>query len=323
MDQVLSIFNSKWKKKLIPAIIFILIFYVVDFSIYQIFFSQYDKFYKLSDALKKQDVLIIGSSHILWDIDSVLMEKKLNKKIGVLNIPGANMEMRYVFLNDYLERFPESIPDLVILEADKYVLHPHRYPPNTYKSILGYYHKGLYRSYFRKHVYSGEGIFSYIVFLAVKSYSYNQYFHYFGGRIFDKYFLDELALSFFASSLYAQEVKNLSAEENKKVAEWKKLYDQYDHAVDPTAKKYLQEFVNLVNEHNIKLVMLDTPNYNLGNDRVFDNIRNIIKGHQSERIRYLRLSPEKFENDLKYLHDASHLNLLGKYEYTNELLDQL
>jgi hypothetical protein len=278
------------------------------------------------EAKEKHDILLIGSSHMLWDIDRDQLEKSIGKKVGVLNIPGANMEMRYEFINDYLNRFSNDLPKLILLETDKYSFHPKRYPGDTYKAILGYYHKGLFQPYLRRKVYETDGAFVSLAFLMVKIYSYNHFFHYIGGRFYDRYISNILpvAFSWFSSDLYAEDSKDeLTTEDQKKIKNWVRLYEELGNSIDPKSKEYFDKITEITKMHNIRLILLDTPNYSFDDETDFDPIRKVFKNSESDKITYLRLSPEKYEKNLKYLHDASHLNLFGRMAYTKELSEYL
>lgn len=83
--------------------------------------------------------------------------------------------------------------------------------------------------------------------------------------------------------------------------------------------------IELVRKYNIKVILLDTPVYEKAilNKKEFEQTVNIFKEFQTDNIYYLELEPERFEKDISFYFDASHMNLNGRESYTKALINSL
>lgn len=321
-------FISSFKiKKIFRLFIILFIFWFIDFSIYTTLFKYYNQFYNLTNMSQKSNFLLIGSSHILWDIVPQMIEESIpDYKVNMINIPGANMEIRTELFKEYLKKNPDQKINLIVLETDKYLFNSKRYPDRTYKALLPYFHKGYFNDFLIEKLKVKEG-FPYIIpFIIIKSFSFNESFHFLAGKIYDLLIqrIFSIALNlFFPSDLYADEPSLVTEKNRKKIELWRKEYISLGNDIDPEMVDSFKKFISLAKDNHIKMILLETPNYDFGNDKDFEKTREIINNSLDDTIKYIRVKPGIYEKNIDLLYDASHLNQEGRVMYTKDFINMI
>lgn len=318
MDPVSSTSNSKILRYASLALVLLASIFLFDRVWYALLFGQYDKMFSMAKNFKPANTLIVGSSHILWDLDAEVLAKESGKQVVLLNVPGANLTLRKEIVSEYLKKNRDNLPSLLVLETDKFAFNKERYPDSAYKSVKGYYHKGLFREFLDQKV-PQESSLEYWTFRVSHSYSLNSYSHFIFSKLYDKYL----------SSLF---VLRLSAEERTQtleemeISKWKKQYEGLSPKLEPELIQELYEILKLTRKHGIKTILLETPNYRFSkeDDLRYEVVRDELKkiGEELGAV-YLRLNSEEFETDPNMFFDASHLNLFGKAKYTASFRSEL
>ncbi|MBM9578299.1 hypothetical protein JWG45_14185 [Leptospira sp. 201903070] len=313
MDPALSTSNSKVIRY---AGLFLTLFisvFAFDRISYSLFFPQYDKMFSMYKNFKPSNVLIVGSSHILWDLDPFVLTKEFGKPVTLLNVPGANLILRKEIVREYLKKNQNQKPSLLVLETDKFVFHKERYPDSAYKSVKGYYHKEMFTDFLDRKVLE-ESFLEYWMFRISQAYSLNSFSHFIFSKLYDKYL----------SSVF---VWKLSANENEeKIQIWKKQYENLSPKIEADLVEELYEILKFSRENGLKVILLETPNYLFSEeeDQKYDVVRKkLSKIAEDSDSTYLRLSPNSFETKSEFFFDASHLNLLGKAAYTDSFQKEL
>lgn len=311
MDPVSSTSSSKILRYASLTLVLLLSVVLFDRVWYALLFGQYDKMFSMVKNFKPAHTLIVGSSHILWDLDSEVLAKESGKQVVLLNVPGANLVLRKEIVSEYLKKNKDQLPSLLVLETDKFAFNKERYPDSAYKSVKGYYHKGLFQNFLDKKV-PEESSLEYWTFRLSHSYSLNSYSHFIFSKLYDKY-------------LSAAFVWKLNAEESKqngnemRVSQWKKQYEGLAPKLEPELIQELYDILKFTGRHGVRTILLETPNYRFSkeDDSAYEVVREELKkiAEDSGAV-YIRLNPEEFETDPETFFDASHLNLLGKARYT-------
>lgn len=291
----------------------------------------YDKVSQLSNINKYYDTVFIGSSNILWAVDTNILESASNKKVGMLALAGGNIEFRYYVLKEYLEKNKHQLPERIVIHTDKFVLSKSRYSGESYKSVQGYYHQGLLQEYLSDK-WKSEGNKNYLLKRIFKTYTINSQSFFILARLMDKIpFTNFLGLALF-TPIYAETnknypPKNLDKESALKIEKWANEYKKLEHTpkIDKEYEDVFYKMINLANSYNVNVILLETPVFNFdstSNDG-FDDVRKLFVNAQNDKIRYLRLEPEFFESNFSLYFDASHLNINGRIAYTQKLATQL
>ncbi|MBM9502649.1 hypothetical protein JWG44_20550 [Leptospira sp. 201903071] len=315
MDPVSSTSSSKVLRSagLFIALLFSVL--VFDRISYSLFFPQYDKMFSMVKNFKPSNVLIVGSSHILWDLDPSLLTKEFGKTVTLLNIPGANLTLRKEIVREYLRKNQNQKPSLLVLETDKFVFHKGRYPDSAYKSIKGYYHKRMFINFLDQKV-SEESFLEYWMFRISQSYSLNSFSHFIFSKLYDKYL----------SSIFVWKLNASEKENEERIRNWKKQYENLSPQIENDLVQELYEILKFARENGMKVVLLETPNYFFSEEENgrYDLVRKELSriAEVSDSI-YLRLNPGSFETKSEFFFDASHLNLLGKAVYTDAFQKEL
>ncbi|TGM52966.1 hypothetical protein [Leptospira adleri] len=309
MDPVSSTSNSKILRYAGFAIAFLFSVFVFDRISYTLFFPQYDKMFSMYKNFKPSEVLIVGSSHILWDLDPVVLTKESGKPVTLLNIPGANLTLRKEIVKEYFRKNQNQKPSLLVLETDKFVFHKERYPDSAYKSVKGYYHKGLFVDFLDRKV-PKESVLEYWTFRISHSYSLNSFSHFIFSKLYDKYL----------SSIFVWKLNASEKENEEKIRNWKNQYEHLSPQIEKDLVQELYEILKFAGDNGVKVVLLETPNYFFSEEenRKYDSVRKeLMRIAEDSGSVYLRLDPGLFETKLEFFFDASHLNLSGKAAYTD------
>ena len=98
--------------------------------------------------------------------------------------------------------------------------------------------------------------------------------------------------------------------------------DKKEPVLDDIKLKYVKQFIELCQEHNIKLIFAASPRYKTETDDNYnDPIKNICKEENIEFIDYF--STEYFDSHREYFQDAGHLNDTGAKIYTKLFIKEL
>ncbi len=315
MDPVSSTSSSKTLRYVSLFFTLLLSVIVLDRISYSFFFSQYDKMFSLYKNFKPSNVLIVGSSHILWDLDPVVLAKELKQPVTLLNIPGANLTLRKEIVGEYIRKNGNQKPSLLVLEADKFVFHKGRYPDSAYKSVKGYYHKGLFTDFLDRKV-SEESFLEYWMFRISHSYSLNSFSHFIFSKLYDKYL----------STIFVWRLNANERENEERIESWKKQYENLSPQIEGEIVQELYEILKFTQKNGVKVVLLETPNFFFSEQEnsKYDVVRKeLSKIAENSGAVYLRLDPSVFETRSEFFFDASHLNLLGKAAYTDYFQKEL
>lgn len=262
------------------------------------------------------DVLVVGSSHILWDLDPAELGAGIGKRVRLLNVPGADLVLRKEMISEFIRVNRNERPALIVLETDKLVFHRGRYPDSAYKSVKGYYHRGWFVDFLDRKIRAEESTAEYSAFRVSRAYSLNSFSHFVFSKLYDKYLSGA-----FRWSLHATEPSG-----DERIESWKKQYQTFLPETDPNLISELHEILKLTERDGIRTILLETPNYYFSSeeDAKFSVVRSkLAEIAENHRTTYVRLKPEYFETKPELFFDASHLHPVGKAEYTREFISKL
>ncbi|MCR9143415.1 MAG: hypothetical protein NXI24_14285 [bacterium] len=342
-----------WRRRALHGLAFVLLLLGVDRLAYIAAFPQFDRVLHLTKLEKAHEILIVGSSHVLWDLDHKWAANQSGRKIEMVSVPGANMDLRRHLVQDYLKHQGDSAgPFVIVMEADKYSFDSKRYPEAAPNAMLGYYHHGILREFLWGRLDQNQRILNSLLHVR----SLNQPFVFIGARVYDR--AGEILSNLFGPLLrllpgdsdpaavpqlppWMQAAANETAQpgtqqsetaqaapptdsaEDPRLAKWREQYAEYDVRVDPEPARAFQELIEFVQaDPRVRLILLDTPNFLLfpGREERFNReVRAVLQEPTShERIEYWRFDRAVFELDPTIFADASHLNVPGRIAFTQE-----
>ncbi len=308
MEKISSTSSFKvWRRRALHALAFALLIVGVDRLAYLAAFPQFDRVLSLTKLEKPHEILIVGSSHVLWDLDHKWAGQQSGREIEMISVPGANLELRGQLIREYVSRRSAGeAPLWVVMEADKYSFDSKRYPPPLTNSLLGYYHHGILRDLLWERLSPGERALNTLLHVR----SLNPSFVFVGSRVHDRAArifsnlfhpllrlfeeptqdatpaLPEWMQSGNAPATDTQtETRPGPGEtqagdgtapaaadpgdaERRRLKKWREQYYQYDVRIDPEPEQSFRELLDFVrNDPRIYLILLDTPNFLLFPER--------------------------------------------------------
>ncbi len=292
---------------LVRAAIFLILLVAFDRLAYRLLFANFDRSNRIAEIRETQDIVFVGSSHVLWDFDRDWIEANSPYQVGMLSAPGANIELRRAFAEDHLRLAP-SASRLLVVEADKYVFNKDRYQADAWRPLVGYYPSGILREFLGAKLRSlpQRGAPYFISHV----HCYNSEFHYIGFRLMEK-LSGPLAglgplrgglVSFDASgapilapppggeapaapqtfatpgtpsgdAADPQTARSLAEMrallgDDPRLDAWRESYARYDASVDPALYTELRTLVEGMQRYpQTTLVLLETPNLPLAPER--------------------------------------------------------
>jgi hypothetical protein len=184
MEKVSSTSSSNFsRRRLLHLTAFVLLCLGVDRLAYIAAFPQFDRVLRLTTLEKPHEILVVGSSHVLWDLDHKWAAGKSGREIAMVSVPGANMDLRRHLIQDYIKHQGNAAgPFIIVMEADKYSFDSKRYPAPAPNAMLGYYHRGILREFLWGRLDFGERVLNSL--LQVRS--LNPSFVFIGARVHDR-----------------------------------------------------------------------------------------------------------------------------------------
>ncbi|MDF3819979.1 hypothetical protein P3G55_08725 [Leptospira sp. 96542] len=304
--------SSKLIKYVSILLLSLVTIFGLDHILFENLFPQYDKMYEVKKNFVPAEVLVIGSSHALWDIDPTVLQTKTGKPTTMVSIPGANLELRRQILEEYVRKYPTL--KYLVLETDKYAFDELRYSKDAYLQLLGYYHKNLFQTMLKE---KRGNNFDFKVMLVFKTHSLNSYSHFILSKLYDKY------LPKFVKVL-AKEPVPKPANGDERVAEWRKEYNGNVPQMDSGLVSELHNTLTFAKEKGIQVILLETPTYYFSESEnaPFDVIRSKIKTMGNEAgAKFIRF-PE-FEKTSELFFDASHLLPSSRQSFTERLAKEI
>lgn len=292
----------------------------LDRLIYALLYPIYDQRSTLSGMFSRSTGIVVGSSQTRWGIDADVLSQRSGLDFQIFAPPGSNIALRRAMIQDYLERFASRPPEIVILETHPYLFHPKRYPPDAYRTLLGYRPKGLMRDYFaerfgKEPVFLASNVFHLL--------SFNEEFYATGAGLVD---LAVLPLKRLRPAT-VQETDFTDEQMKSRIKVWTDFHDslKLEPLVDPEMESEFSALVKYLETKQVRVVLLEIPLYRLRPDfnNQFDGVRKRMLAMKPARFEYMRLDPEKFETDPRLFHDASHFGDKGRREYSQALAEAL
>lgn len=355
MDRVSSTSSSEsgatpWPRFALRSVLFLVSVFVMDALVYFAAYPWFNDLHKLGVIEKRSDAIVVGSSHVFWDIDEKFLGQATGRSFAMLSVPGGNMEIRRHLIEEYLERHAQQPPTVVLLETDKYSFHAERYPAEAFRPLIAYYHRGILRDYLAEKM-NARGLYVERMF---RTYSLNGVSYFIGARLYNRAgaVLKQVA-KVFGYDWESQDdtpifdlggtpadatpgtppVRNEAAPvpgEDPRLQLWRTQYAKY--TPDNIAADDVAEFEKILalalKFPRTKFVLLETPNILLfpERDAGFDRrVRELF--HEADReyanVEYVRLAPEVFEREAGLYFDGSHMNMEGRVQYTQALLAEL
>lgn len=344
---------GQWRRRLLHLVAFLLLCVGVDRLVYIAAFPQFDKVMRLTTLEKTHDILIVGSSHVFWDLDHQWVAKQTGLKVGMASIPGANMDLRRHLIRDYLKHQANADrPLVIVMEADKHSFDSKRYPETSINVLLGYYHHGILREFLWQRLDLQDRILNTLLHVS----SLNPQFVFIGARIHDR--AGEILSNLFGPLIRLfdnqesdqaaprlpewmqagggpgdeqatqDHSQSQSEQADRRLETWRSQYAEFKVQVDSVPLDAFRDLIAVVeSDPRVILVLLDTPNFLLfpAREARFDReVRAILKEPtKNDRIKFWRFDRTRFELDSKMFADASHLNVPGRIAYTTEFTDRI
>ena len=303
--------------------------YIFDNACYKIGYPFYDKMNHLGKIKEDTSIAIIGSSNVLWDLDTDQITRNTGLKVNMFSIAGGTMEFRYYILKDFLKLHDKNPPSIIVLHTDRFAFNKKRYGDEAFKSLQGYYHSGILNEYLDKKW--GNSFDSKLKKIS-KAYSLNSEAYFILSKMMDKIPVSLANKLVLQSFLYADELEKSQGyemkieKESSKKQKWKEHYGDPKEFLDydESFKKHYEMCITLMKENpRTTFLLLDTPMIEIFEDKYFIPVREIFKLSESENIKYIYIENDRLSKDESLYFDASHLNIIGRSIYTDEFLNKL
>lgn len=306
---------SSWKMRLVWFVFLVTSLFVFDKVIYETLFVGIDGSYRIVRGLGKSEVLVVGSSHVTWDIDDAALASKLSQTVSRIGVASADIRFRIAVVDEYLRQNP---PRLILVEVDDYVFHPERY--RIPKEVtLPYWHKGLFHN-ISKEVWGNE--FSFKVARVSRAFSVNTEYTSFLQRVSLKLLPFYLRLQSPMRSPSSGTVGVSESADAKRARLYQSIEDSPEQ-IDPRLLTDFENFLKFASGLKSKVVLIETPNIRVPGVNGFVQTQEIIT-ELSKKYGITFLYPFRDqETEASWFHDATHLTPAGSQEYTNRLLKML
>jgi len=285
-------------KQKIQWILFLLAaFVVLDRAVYEVLFIGVDGSHRIVRGLGQSRVLVVGSSHVLWDVQDQQLAKEISLSTHKIGIAGADIRARVAIAEEYMTRSAQA-PSWILLETDRYVFHPKRYRIPR-EALLPYWHQGMFHSLLNE-AWGDDLLFKVSTFSRALSVNgeYNS-------------FLERIVLK----------IESARADQ---IEQWAKTLSEYPEEVDQNLVNRLESFLKLAQSKSVRVVFVETPNVHLPTTAmVFPKTASILE-HLSNAYQVPYLRPfQAEESKAEWFFDASHLNSAGAEEFTKRLAQSL
>lgn len=290
-----------------------------DRILYALLFPVYDQRSTLSGMLKRSSGIVVGSSQTRWGIDAERLSLESGIDFQVFAPPGANISLRRAMIADYLERFKEHPPGIIVLEAHPYLFHRRRYSDEAYRTLLGYRPKGMLRDYMadrfgKDPVFLASNVFSVL--------SFNEEFYQTGAGLVD------LALGPLRSLRPARVPEAMDdAALKARMEGWITFHKSQKlmPMIEPGMEMEFRALMDDLKGRGIRVVLLEIPLYEMhrGFNEEFAPVRRRMLELKPAEFEYVRFAPSEFETNARYFHDASHLNEQGRLLFSQALAKRL
>ena len=285
-------------------LLFILLFFLVDYGISFFLTDGLNKYYGLNSPA---EVLLIGHSHTMLGLDKYKLEEGLHCNVAKYAIEGANVQDRLTMIKHFLHQNGDSVK-LITYDVDAFFITGKGLSLNSYKlsypfmddPYINEYVKGAttsnYEYYIKKWIRTSRftdlnlngslrghlGFYSNIKIGVIDTVAYKN-------RIADNDYL--------------------------KITFDKDLQDEFE------------EMLELVSSKNIKLVLLGIPTIGILNRTDPENYNKAMAMLEDYSKKYKNVYfinyNDEFENDYDLFYDPVHLNPKGNKAVTEKLIGDI
>ncbi len=294
--------DHNFKRFLLKGLMFLALFYVVDFSV-NLFLSQgLKKFYGLGEDT---EIALIGHSHLMLGVDKQQLETGMNTGVSKYTRQGVNVADRDIMIDQLLQSNPKL--KTVIYGVDAWMFTGEGLSENSYKLFYPFMGQKEARLHVKKHA----SFFDYYIHLLVKSSRYTE----------------ELFSSAFRG--YMSNWSNLKLGTVDTVKLKKNIADGDIRKINSTAENRIifEKSIKKLNDRGINVVLLYVPTINLYNryepakfNAELEYFRSIDK--QYDGVSYIEYL-EPYSSDYTIFFDPIHLNPKGQKLITEKLIVDL
>ena len=301
---------SKIKSYAIKFVLFIALFFIIDYAISAFLTTGLKKYYGLD---KPAELALVGHSHTMLGLDKQAMEEALNIRIGKYAIEGANVMDRFTMIKHFVNSNGESLKAVTYdvdawfitvegLSLNSYVLF---YPFLDDKDINEHVKKGA--------IESGDKV-------ALTGYYVKKFIR--TARFIDLNLNGSMRgwLGFYSNL----KMGSLDVEAYKQ----RIAADDFQHTgFDEGYRKVFEEMLDYTAEHNIKLILLGIPTVgplNRAEPEKYSQAMAMLQSYADryDNVYFFDYNPE-FEDQYDIFYDPVHLNPKGNELITKKVVEDL
>lgn len=291
------------KKKIIFTLLFILLFIGVDRSIGNLLNEGLNRYFGLNQY---SQLLLIGHSHLMLAIDKETLEKGTNYKVSKYCREGVNVADRYEMVKQYLSSsFADSL-QLVFYGVDQFMFTGAGLSKNSYKLFYPYIDNNAINEYIKNSTSTDDYLLHKLVCTtrysdallnsAIRGWR-NDWSNYKEGQ------LDVEQLK-----------EQISKKQQRKISFEKELIELFE------------ETLKLLTEHNIRVILVNTPIAKSLNEYEPDSYQQMIEYFKEKTqhplIEYWDFNTQ-YSDKQELFFDPIHLNPKGQTIITQKLIQRL
>jgi hypothetical protein len=288
----------------VKYLLFVLLFFIVDFSISYFLANGLNKYYGLNTASK---ILCIGHSHTMLGLDKNMIEDKMHCKVAKYAIEGANVRDRFSMIKHFLYQNGDSVK-LITYDVDPTFLTGNGISRNSYTLFYPFMDDPYIEEYIQS---EKKSKFEFLLRKWIRTTRFNDLN--INGSLRGQ-------MGFF-SNIKIGVIDTLALK--RRIAE----NDYIKITFDESLQLKFEETLEYVSNKNIKLVLLLLPTIDILNNVDPENYNKAVSILEGYSHKYKNVYFFNYNDDLSHQHDlfydSVHLNPKGSKVVTERLIEDL
>ncbi len=286
---------STWVKRIL---IFLILFFIIDFAISKILQNGIDKYFGLNADAK---ILVNGSSMTIAGFNKSSLEKETGKKVAFYSRNGVSLEDRNAMLKHYYNT-PNKRTEIAILEVNPLLFSKRFTAANVYMLFLPFMDDSSMSGFIK----SKTDFKEFWIRKLIRTSRYNS---------------DLISLSIMGYTGNYENKKNQTLDPNV-LEGLKKDYNSVPVEFDLEKVRLFKETVELVASHSQKIILVNMPIYKTKMETFkkeeYQVFLSFIKqfSKDNKNLLYLDLNQGQLIKDSNLFSDPLHVNVNGQEQET-------
>ncbi|QWX84358.1 hypothetical protein H0I23_01525 [Cellulophaga sp. HaHaR_3_176] len=283
-------------------ILFIFVFFILDFGISKFLLIGLNKYYGLGD---NSEIAFVGHSHLMLGVDKQMIEQELDVTISKYTREGVNVEDRQVMVKQLLAENKNL--KTVIYGVDAWTFSSEGLSSNSYKLFYPFMNDPVINDF----VYESTNKSDYWTKKIIKTTRYNELL--LSGAL--RGYLGKW------DNLKFGKVDTLSLKEKIKSGDFREIKNTSSNI------KFFNETLELLSENNIKVILMYVPTIDILRDNQEVKYKETIAlfdaiSKKSHNINFVNFQ-EPWSHNYDLFYDPIHMNPEGQKVVTKELIKYL